>query len=170
MSILTVKLRVVGIYFNREIKFEGGANPTILTLLEAAKNQFPINRRGGIDYIPTRTSPPSLVCISHNYPGRYDYDGDGSIDGPQDGLTLSGNHRMAGIYSLAEQAIEGGVIGWQHYVVRDGQLVSKTPPSRGFQSFAVQQIQNGDEVTLRLVAIGLQPTAGSHRQLRISAK
>lgn len=38
-------------------------------------------------------------------------------------------------------------------MVRSGVLVSKTPASRGFNSFSMQPIQDGDEVTWRLVAI-----------------
>jgi hypothetical protein len=166
-----VKLRIVGVYFNRKITFDDGGQPakvTIATLLDAARTQFPVSRRGGIDYVATAGTLPSLVSFSHNFPGRYDFDGDGTITGPDDGPTLSGGIRHAGIYTLAEQGIDGGLVGWQHYVVRKGVLVSKTPASRGFQSFATQHIEDGDEVTWRLVAIALRHTTGT-RDLRVSA-
>ena len=71
---LTVQLRVVGIYFNTPITFEC-ANPTIASLMYEASKQLPIDLPGGFAYTSTLSTDPSVVSVSHNYSGRFDFDG-----------------------------------------------------------------------------------------------
>jgi len=155
MAMIEVTLRVVGIFFNRTIKFEGGDQPKIKNLLEEARRQFPIEETNGFDYDATSggVRPSSLIYFSHNFSGLYDYNADGSIS-PGEGKTLSGKTRSPGLYKLQEQDIEGGGLGWQSYIIRDGQLASKTLVAGGFVYFSEQNILGGDEVIWRLVAIG----------------
>lgn len=154
---MKVQLRIVGIYFNRPIEFQEGADTTVFTVLHEAQKQFPLSTPGGFQFVSTTSTSPSIVSLAHNFPGKYDFDGNGSILDPVDGTTLSGYKRPAGIYELKEQPIVGGVIGWQYYVVRNGVVVSATPASRGFESYASFPVMNGDLVIWRLVAIGTEP-------------
>ncbi len=159
---MKVQLRIVGIYFNRPIQFESD-DPTIFTVLQEAQKQFPLYSPGGFQFVSTTSTKPSIVSFAHNYPGKYDFDGNGSIADPVDGPTLSGYIRSPGVYELKEQAIVGGVVGWQYYVIRAGEVVSKTPASRGFDSYAGFKVKDGDMVLWRLVAIGTEP--GRYRSL-----
>jgi hypothetical protein len=175
---VNVKLRVVGVYFNRLIKFDdGGKSVTIETLHNEAMSQFPISRLGGIFFTGSFQDPDGTASsegnpirtISHNYSGRFDFDGNGSVKDVVDrqGQTLGGNFRAKGIYELSEQIIENGLLAWQYYVMRGGKLVSKTPPERLFNSYQGFTLKDKDEVTWRLVSIATKPLAGSHRELRL---
>lgn len=154
---MKVQLRAVGIYFNRPIDFQN-ENPTVFTVLDEAQKQFPLYTPGGFQFVSTTSTKPSVLSLAHNFPGKYDFDGNGSVSDPVDGATLSGYNRTPGIYELKEQKIVGGVIGWQYYVVRAGSVVSATPASRGFQSYASFPVMDGDLVIWRLVAIGTEPS------------
>jgi hypothetical protein len=156
---MKVQLRAVGIYFNRPIEFQNDNNDaTVFTVLDEAQKQFPLSMPGGFQFVSTTSTNPSVVSLAHNFPGKYDFDGNGSVADPVDGATLSGYKRAPGIYELKEQSIVGGVVGWQYYVVRGGVVVSATPASRGFQSYASFPVSNGDLVIWRLVAIGTEPS------------
>jgi hypothetical protein len=176
VALFHVKLRVVGIYFNRLIKFDdGGKAVTIETLHNAAMSQFPISRQNGIFFTGSFEQPDGseskegnpIRTVSHNYSGKYDFNGNGSLKDAVDGPTLGGNFRPKGIYELSEQLIENGLLAWQYYVMRGGKLVSKTPPERGFNPYGEFILQDKDEVTWRLVSIATKPLAGSHRELRL---
>lgn len=176
MSVYEVGLRVVGVYYNATIRFEfddaDGLRPTVKRVCDEAAMQPPTGDRGAIffDYRMKRFSQtgaykPSLFSVTHSYPGQYDYDGNNSLRDIGDGATLNNIRLPAGPYSLAEQAIPGGFLGWQHYLIRDesggdprhgGRVVSKTPPTRGFNSSADQPVETGDLVIWRLVAIAKQ--------------
>jgi hypothetical protein len=173
---LSVKLRVVGVYFNRVIKFDDGGNPaTIETLHNAAMSQFPITRQNGIFFTGSFEQPDGsqepdgnpLRTVSHNYSGKFDFNGNGSLKDAVDGTTLGDRSRAKGIYELSEQLIENGLLAWQYYVMRGGELVSKTPSSRKFNPYGGFVLQNNDEVTWRLVSIATKPLAGSYRELRL---
>jgi hypothetical protein len=164
---LTVQLRVVGIYFNTPITFES-ANPTIASLMYEASKQLPIDLPGGFAYTSTLSTDPSVVSVSHNYSGRFDFDGNGSSSDPVDGPTLRGITLPAGIYELKEQSIADGLVGWQYYVVRDNQVVSTTPASRGFLSYAKFLLQDGDKVIWRLVGIAKAPVKKTSRYERLA--
>jgi hypothetical protein len=171
-----VKLRVVGVYFNRFIQFDDGGKPfTIETLHNKAMSQCPISRPGGIFFTGSFQQPDGTIekegnplrTVSHNYPGKFDFDGNGSVKDAVDGLTLGMNSRAKGIYQLSEQIIENGLLAWQYYVMRGETLVSKTLSSRGFNSYEGFILKDNDEVTWRLVSISTKPIAGSHRELRL---
>jgi hypothetical protein len=179
VALFHVKLRVVGIYFNRRFTFDDSGKPvTIETLHNEAMSKCPISQRGGIFFTGSFEQPDGSIdktgnpirTISHNYLGQYDFNGDGLIkippDGP-DGLTLGGRNRLEGIYELSEQLIENGLLAWQYYVMRGKKLVSTTPPERGFNSYTGFPLKDGDEVTWRLVSIATKPIAGSYRELRL---
>jgi hypothetical protein len=176
MAPLSVKLRVVGIYFNRHIKFDDGGKPaTIETLHDAATSQCPISRPGGIFFIGSQTRADGtpqidgnqIRTVSHNYSGKFDFNGNGSLKDAVDGHTLGGKSRPPGIYELSEQVIENGLLAWQYYVMRGGKLISKTPPERGFNPYEEFILNDKDEVTWRLVSIATQPLARSYRELRL---
>jgi hypothetical protein len=173
---LNIKLRVVGVYFNRLITFDdGGKTATIETLHNAAMSQCPISRLGGILFTGSFEQPSGLDpkkpnpirAVSHNYSGRFDFNGNGSLSDAVDGETLGGNSRPPGIYELSEQLINNGLLAWQYYVRRGGKLVSKTPPERGFNNYQGFVLKDKDEVTWRLVSIATKPLAGSYRELRL---
>lgn len=175
MAEFKAKLRVVGVYFNKEFTFDdGGQAVTIETLHNEAMRQCPITKCGGIFFTGSFEQPGGSIgdpnflrTVSHNYPGKYDFNGDGDVDDAVDGPTLGGKNRPAGIYELSEQLIENGLLAWQYYVMRNGELVSKTPPSRGFNPYPGFVLQSGDEVTWRLVSIATKPLASSYRELRL---
>ncbi|MEM7477966.1 MAG: hypothetical protein AAF483_23515 [Planctomycetota bacterium] len=169
---ITVQLRVVGIYYNRPITFEvePGTTPTVFSVMKAARDQFPISSPEGFDFVSTASTNPSMEVIRHNFSGSYDFDGNGVTTDPVDGPTLRGRSRSAGTYELGEQAIRGGLVGWQYYVVRGNTVVSTTPASRGFQSFAKFEVQDGDKVIWRLVAIATENTEELSRYDRIAKK
>jgi hypothetical protein len=176
MALFHVKLRVVGIYFNRLIEFDdGGKTVTIETLHNEAMSQFPISRHNGIFFTGSFEQPDGseskkgnpIRTVSHNYSGKYDFDGNGSLKDAVDGPTLGGNFRSKGIYELSEQLIENGLLAWQYYVMRGGKLVSKTLSKREFDPYGEFTLQDKDEVTWRLVSIATKPLAGSYRELRL---
>lgn len=176
MANFKAKLRVVGIYFNKFIEFDDGGNPvTIETLHNEAMSQFPIGTSGGIFFTGSfeqpdgsRAKPNPIRAVSHNYPGRYDFNANGSLEDSVDGLTLGGNDRTKGIYELSEQLIDKGLLAWQYYVIRDAELISTTPPNRGFNPYQGFILKTGDEVIWRLVSIATSPLAQSYRELRLS--
>ena len=175
MVFFRAKLRVVGVYFNKFIEFDDdGSQVTIEDLHNEAMSQFPISRPGGIFFTGSfqqpdgsSTKPNPIVAISHNYPGKYDFNANNSLTDEVDGKTLGGNNRPAGIYELSEQLIENGLLAWQYYVMRGGELVSKTKPERGFNSYQGFVLENGDEVTWRLVSIATDVIAKSYREKRL---
>ena len=176
MAKLKVKLRVVGVYFNQYITFDdGGGTATIEMLHNAAMSKCPISRPGEIFFTGSFEQPSGLDLnkpnpirtVSHNYPGKFDFNGNGSLKDAVDGNTLGGRSRAPGIYELSEQLIENGLLAWQYYVKRGDVLASETPSSRGFQSYQTFPLKNEDEVTWRLVSIATKPIAGSYRELRL---
>lgn len=177
MAIFSAQLRVVGVYFNREITFDDGGTPvTIETLHNEAMRQSPITQKGGIFFTGSfeqpdgsTDNPNQIRTISHNYPGKYDFNGNGALTDIVDGPTLGGKERPAGIYELSEQLIGDGfgLLAWQYYVMRGGVLVSKTPAERKFNPYPSFVLQSGDEVTWRLVSIAFKPIATSMRERRL---
>lgn len=136
--------------------------------------KYPISRDGGIFFTGSFEQPDGSIVkpnpirtISHKYPGKYDFDGNDSLNDEVDGRTLGDNDRPKGIYELSEQLIENGLLAWQYYVMRDGELVSKTPASRKFNSYQGFVLENNDKVTWRLVSIATTPIANSYRELRL---
>jgi hypothetical protein len=176
---INLRLRVVGVYFNRRFKFDdGGKDVTIETLHNEAMSKCPISQRGGIFFTgsfeqPDGSTPATgnpIRTVSHNYSGQYDFNGDGVIkiipDGP-DGPTLGNRNRLEGIYELSEQLIENGLLAWQYYVNRGGTIVSRTPKERKFNPYQDFILKNNDLVTWRLVSIATSPLPESDRELRL---
>jgi hypothetical protein len=173
---INLRLRVVGVYFNRRFTFDdGGKDVTIETLHNEAMSQCPISKPGGIFFTgsfeqPDGSTPATgnpIRTISHNYSGKYDFNGNGSLGDPVDGPTLSGINRSQGIYELSEQIIENGLLAWQYYVNRGGTIVSKTPKERGFNPHQKFILKDKDLVTWRLVSIATRPLPDSTRELRL---
>ncbi len=172
---INVRLRVVGVYFNQRFIFDDGAKSvTIETLHNEAMLKCPINKPGGIFFTGSFEQPDGstpimgnpIRTISHNYSGKYDFNGNGSLEDPVDGSTLSGRNRTEGIYELSEQIIENGLLAWQYYVNRGGKIVSRTPKERGFNPYQDFILKDQDLVTWRLVSIATKPL-GSNRELRL---
>jgi hypothetical protein len=179
----SVRLRVVGVYFNQriEIKFDDGGDPvTIETLHNAAMEQFPFNspdgNKSGIFFTGSFQKPDGTVdpkkgnpirTVSHSYPGKYNFNGNDSLDDKVDGETLGGNIRPKGIYELSEQLIDNGLLAWQYYVNRGGTIVSRTPSSRKFTPYQEFILKDNDLVTWRLVSIATSPLPESPRELRL---
>lgn len=176
MANITVRLRVVGVYFNRSFTFDdGGKDVTIETLHNEAMSKCPITKPGGIFFTGSFQQPDGstddtgnpIRTISHNYSGKYDFNGNGSLGDTVDGPTLSGRNRPEGIYELSEQLIENGLLAWQYYVNRGGTIVSRTPKERGFNFYQGFILKDKDLVTWRLVSIATRPLPASSRELRL---
>jgi hypothetical protein len=162
MADIRVKLRIVGLYFNTTVTLDDAGSAdgvTIQQVMDAYKNANPITAPGGMEYMIQTGSglftPNTMLSISHNYPGRYDFDGDGSIQS-NEAETLGNNVRSKGIYTLTEIPLPygNGVVAWQYYVEdAAGKLVSSTSAPADFESFTQYKVTDGQKVTWRQVAI-----------------
>jgi hypothetical protein len=167
-----VRLRIAGIYYDE--KFELGAlppvpaidipgrtapaGPTIFELLEAAVNKPGKNKENFVYVFERRGDHLSITSLGVTH--RKNIIG-----------TLGGKARPAGTYQLTELPIPGGVVAWQYYVYRDGVSVSQKPnppgivtgyspvkgDGTGFTGFDQFELQAGDEVIWRQVAILREP-------------
>lgn len=176
MAGITIRLRVVGVYFNRSFTFDdGGKDVTIETLHNEAMSKCPITKPGGIFFTGSFKQPDGSIMyngnpirtVSHNYPGKYDFNGNGSLKDAVDGETLGGKNRPKGIYELSEQIVENGLLAWQYYVNRGGIIVSTTTKERGFNSYQEFILKDKDLVTWRLVSIATRPLLESSRERRL---
>jgi hypothetical protein len=176
MADITVRLRVVGVYFNRRFTFDDGGKPvTVETLHNEAMSKCPINQPGGIFFTGSFERPEGstplmgnpIRTVSHNYSGKYDFNGNGCLGDAVDGPTLGGRNRVKGIYELSEQIVENGLLAWQYYVNRGGTIVSRTPKERGFNTYQDFILKDNDLVTWRLVTIATRPLPESSRELRL---
>lgn len=191
-----VKLRIVGLYFNSSVTIDDAkiqAGVSVKNVLDTYVALKPVTEAGGLAYAvkqdfgdPLSRPYESVLSFTHNFVGRYDFDGNGSTADTVDGPTLSGSDREEGIYKLQEGTIAGvtsGVLGWQYYVESfAGVLKSKTVRGasidKGFNYFAEvpeapeKRIADGDTITWRLVAIllGASLPGKAPRVLRISDK
>ncbi len=170
MAFIGVKLRIVGLYFNAPVELDDkGKTLSIKDVMDAYTSIHQINEIGGLTYTtePDDIDPNKslLLSVSHNFSGRFDFDGNGSILNPADGLSLNGTARAAGVYTLASQFLGDGksILTWQYYVTsKTGRLKSKTKPTRGFENFAspmlgTDAIEDGDTILWRLIAIVAEP-------------
>jgi hypothetical protein len=153
MPMISVKLRVVGIYFNRKIEFEVGEKPTIENLLDAAKEQLSLGKPGGFHYETDPDDSNSIGFFAHNFSGLYDFNGNGKTERGE-GETHGGNEPVPGLYMLKEQEIRGGYLAWQSYIIRGGKPAGQTTKPKGFVYFKDKEIKDEDVVIWRLVAIG----------------
>lgn len=170
---INIKLRIVGLYFNETIKIENSATLIVKDIIDKYVKANPlIDTVGGLDY-ETFTpvgGDPFISAFIYNFGGSYNFDADRTSTGAVDGKSLGKIFRKAGIYKLAEDVEDSfnntdtknlGLV-WQYYVSdKDERVKSKTPVSRGFNSFAVVPtgwvFADGDTVTWRLVAILREP-------------
>jgi hypothetical protein len=172
---INLRLRVVGVYFNRRFKFDDGGKDVTIETLHNEAMKIPVNKRGGILFTGSFSQPDGstpgtgnpIRTISHNYSGKYDFNGNGSLEDSVDGPTLGGINRIEGIYELSEQIIENGLLAWQYYVNRGGTIVSRTPKERGFNPYQGFVLKDEDRVTWRLVSIATRPLPESPRELRL---
>ena len=178
---MKIRLRVAGIYFNRNLIVPpnvDGSPITIKNAMDYCKKTYNIAEKNGFDYGPKPVNMPDgrqfyvVDCISHFFSGAYDFNGDGKITAGKDnkGKTLGDNTRAAGLYALKEQTIESSPqirLVWQYYVRElngDGTLRSRTMPSdSGFTSFDKFELKDHDEVIWRLVTIQFTPTVGAEK-------
>jgi hypothetical protein len=162
MAAINVTLRIVGLYLNAPVNVDDNNPISVEDVMKSYVAAHPIAAIGGLSY---RATGDFMTSISHNYLGKFDFDGDGEITSPIDGPTLGGNTRPLGKYTLTERSLNGGKarLIWQYYVVSpQGKVKSKTDSSRGFQNFKTpllgeNAITAGDTITWRLVAIGFRP-------------
>lgn len=164
-----VRLRIAGLYYDEffsldqlpgvpaiDIPFRTRPqNLTIFELLEAALRKPGKNKENFVYVFERRDEHLSITSLGVTHRK--------SIVG-----TLGNKSRAAGIYQLTETAIPGGVVAWQYYVYRNGVSVSQLPrktdapvsgysPAKGdgsgFTGFDQFELQEGDEVIWRQVAI-----------------
>ena len=173
---MKIRLRVAGIYFNRELIVPPNADGTPITILNAMnyiQEALPIEKEGGFKFEPHNMSPkgtPDFLIVtmfSHFFSGNYDFNGDGKITPAKDnqGKTLGGNTRQCGLYALKSGKVQDSptiITAWQYYVRENngnGRLRSRTEPdSGGFTSFDKFELKDHDELTWRLVTIQKDPT------------
>lgn len=173
-----VTLRIVGIYFNAPVTVPDSGTVSVMDVLDLAVQQYPFKQQVGntpqtkpgltyksiIAYTSASAGMPpekriSALAFSHNYIGKYDFDGNGTINS-KEGKTLGNKKRKAGIYTLEEfkNKENGAVLVWQYYVVEPSGLVrSRTKLGTGFELADKFVVEDKDEIIWRLVAI--QPTA-----------
>lgn len=178
MAAIKVKLRIVGLYFNKTVKILDSPTLTVRNVMDEYIRLNPnLAVPGGLEYTRyPQINPDGSIgdvdfvrAISYHHDGVFDFDGNNIKNlqpaGP-DGTSLGDNPRRAGIYTLSEdlgdQFTSPGVgLVWQYYVVgADGVVKSKTPSSRGFKSFGAipdYNIEDKDTIIWRLVAIARKP-------------
>jgi hypothetical protein len=82
---MKIRLRVAGIYFNRELIVPPNADGTPITILNAMnyiQEALPIEKEGGFKFEPHNMSPkgtPDFLIVtmfSHYFSGNYDFNWD----------------------------------------------------------------------------------------------
>lgn len=168
---MPVRLRIAGIYYDEKFNLGDltpipaitipdrvppiGGGPTIFELLEAAYRKPGKNKEGFVYVFERRGDFLSITSLGVTH--KKDLVG-----------SLGNKSRPAGTYQLTEIAIPSGVVAWQYYVYRDGISVSQlVPPAggpvtgfspakgngQGFTGFDQFELEDGDEVIWRQVAI-----------------
>ena len=173
---MSIRLRIAGIYYDEKFELADlkpipafelpgrrapGAGPTIFELLEAAVRKPGVDKKNFIYVFERREKRLSITSLGVTHEKQ--------IVG-----TLGNRARDAGTYQLTEIAIPAGVVAWQYYVYRGGiaasQLVYPPPAGgtvtgfspvrgngQGFTGFDQFELQDGDEVIWRQVAILREP-------------
>ena len=182
MALITVTLRIVGIYFNEPVIIDDAPGPlTVKNVLDEYIRIHPdLSVAGGLEYIRfpfEKDGKDFIKTFNYNYPGIYNYDGNDTLvvaTDPEkptivapDGHSLGKQPRTEGIYTLSEDfedQFNSKKIGlvWQYYIIsKDGINKSKTPVSRGFKPFGatppIYLLEDGDVITWRLVGICREP-------------
>jgi hypothetical protein len=172
MPEISVRLRIVGLYFNETVKINDKQKLTVRDVLDKYISEHPdLSVPGGLEYVRfplVKNGKDYVKTFNYHFGGNYNYDGDTPNLTVDDGTTLGKNKRDAGVYSLSEDLEDEfrtpniGLV-WQYYVVADngdGVVKSKTPPDRSFTPFGAKpdyDIADGDLIIWRLVAIARKP-------------
>ena len=158
MALISVKLRIVGLYFNETVRINDKPNLTIRDVLDEYIGKHPdISVVGGLEYIrfPFSGNNNDFVkTFNYHFGGIYNYDANNRLDvaappilpttAAPDGISLGKRNRLAGIYTLSEDFEDEFIssatrpvgLVWQYYVTDINQKSkSKTPVDRGFQAF-----------------------------------
>ena len=151
-----IKLRIVGIYFHKDVTIDKKSKITIKDVLDEYIAIYGgINQPEGLMYVDEPIEHPS---------GKPDR-GSRSLQGfaynsTNPPKTLSGKPRDPGVYSLFENyPKEGDVgLGWQSYVLdKNGRNKTETKVSEGFKYFDATEVKDEDTVIWRMVAIARRP-------------
>jgi hypothetical protein len=111
MSKIIVNLRVVGLYFKKEIPVvtTAGKRLTVKDVLEAAKSKYPVGKPGGFDYVAKNDGPngaETLYSFTHNVPAK-------TVS------SVTKNPISPGQRSLSEIDLGSIRTVWQYYVLDD---------------------------------------------------
>lgn len=183
---ITVRLRVAGIYYNQVLEVEesdvDSGTATVKDALDKAREVGGgISTPGGFDYQALTNMQAGesrivrVLTISHNFRGEHISYDDTYETGPADlepgepevpsDLSLGKETRKAGLYTLTSQPVSGAGdvrLVWQHYVVAEngrGPRRSRTRPGKGFTDFTDEPIFDQDEITYRLIAVQFSPNS-----------
>lgn len=160
-----IRLRVAGIFYDEtwEASAISSGPMTIETVMDYARKNTPLDY--GFEYRAAalnksfEETKKSMIQIAHR------------IDDPEF-TSLGGKTRLAGVYRLIETPIPAGVVAWQYYVIgRDGfsrssnptsEIVSPpvpeiTPERPEFRPYDKMNVQGGDTIIWRMVAICTNP-------------
>lgn len=175
MALLNIRLRVVGVFFDKILTLTDVVSPTIKDVLDAAV----VAAAGNFVYTAETRFDSSAGKASLTMKS-FEHD----LVGPL-APTLGGRSRIAGRYVLGEtvDSIGGSTIvrAWQYYVIRAGKAVSNAVdglgrydvsatnpvgplvpgdplPTPGFTTFNRQGVDDGDEIIWRNVSIVRTPT------------
>lgn len=180
MEEIKIKLRIVGLYFNKTVAIENKKGLNVKDVMDKYIHENPLSVPGGLEYTrATAYTVPELVIttIKHNFSGDFDFEGDNDEAGTADGPSLGDVKRESGIYTLTEDLEDHfpkdekgkgrAGLAWQYYVVAPsdevgkGIVKSKTPVGRKFKRFddatPDYTLEDGDTIIWRLVAIARHP-------------
>ena len=151
----TITLRIVGLYFKKDLQVDLSTQPTIKDILDQYIANNPISQVGGLAYEVNPANqyggeftPGTMQKLSHNFEG---------------GPGLSRTERKAGIYSLTEADVAVGnvvtYLAWQYYVIDNAtQRNISATTTEGFESFQKFDHFEGDSTIIwRLVVIAANP-------------
>lgn len=151
---MKIKVRIVGVYFNKEVTIED-PNASVWDVTKAAASQS-----GGklriYEKIDERTKRIILDKVEHET--------DPTVE-----QSPSGVNRRSGTYSLsADSTIRCRALVWQYYINRKSGIftgqekkvelrVKISADNIAVPSTSARNLEDGDEVLWRLLAIGLDP-------------
>lgn len=164
MSLITVNLRIVGIFFSEKVEVDASHPLSVKNVLDAYISTHPLSLPRGLSYSCSMSAPGPLFLdsFSHNYDGSYEENG----NSVPDGATIGNKVRPAGIYKLAEIDANPIAVVWQYYVIdaTTHKNKTKTLPGEGFTPFTTPltgpaTITQNDTIIWRMVAIVRSPNA-----------
>jgi len=167
---ITVRLRVVGVFYDEMVTVPDEGKVTIRHILDKAQetSQKTFRYRAELRYTDANKRVLSLNSFTHKI---------SELDPVRGNPSLGNRKREAGIYEIRETVdpINGNEIvhAWQYYVIRKGKPVSNAsqgtgpfdvsparpaPAQAGFLAFDKQGVEDGDEIVWRNVSIARGPT------------